>query len=65
MMRRGEVPSNQAVSVATARWAACIPSGFGSGTYVPSPRDMLDIVLGTQARGHMAVVHLFGDYLNL
>lgn len=34
-------------------------------TYIPTTRDMLDIVLGTQARCNMAVVHLFGDYLNL
>lgn len=34
-------------------------------TYIPTTRDMLDIVLGTQPRCNMAVVHLFGDYLNL
>ena len=34
-------------------------------TYIPSTRNMLDIVLGAQAWGDVAEVHLFGDYLNL
>lgn len=36
-----------------------------SVTYVPSTRNMFDIVLGAQARSHVTVVHFFGDYLNL
>lgn len=34
-------------------------------TYVPSSRNMFDIVLGAQARSHVTVVQFFGDYLNL
>lgn len=40
-------------------------SPHAGSTYIPTTRDMLDIVLGTQARRNMAVVHFFGDYLNL
>lgn len=41
-------------------------TGCGPGsTYIPSTRNVLHIVLGAQARGDVAEVHLFGDYLNL
>ena len=34
-------------------------------TYVASSRDMLDIVFGAAARGDVAEVQFFVDYLNL
>lgn len=47
-------------------WPRHMSSGCGPGsTYIPSTRNMLHIVLGAQARGDVAEVQLFGDYLNL
>lgn len=46
----------------------CLNDGYtacSNVTYVPSTRNMFDIVLGAQARSHVTVVHFFGDYLNL
>lgn len=34
-------------------------------TYIPTSRDMLNIVLGTTLGLNMAVVRFFGDYLDL
>lgn len=34
-------------------------------TYIPTSRDMLNIVLGTTLGLNMAVAHFFGDYLDL
>lgn len=34
-------------------------------TYIPSPGDMFDIILGATSGGDMAEVQLFVDYLNL
>ncbi len=46
----------------------CLNDGYtacSNVTYVPSSRNMFDIVLGAQARSHVTVVQFFGDYLNL
>lgn len=56
--------SGQISSLTT--WPMHISSGCRPrSTYIPSTRNMLDIVLGAQAWGDVAEVHLFGDYLNL